>query len=57
MKFESAPVAFGSMSLEPSSILAGAVLFAVLIAFMMGARKETAMFAVFAGVVGVILTI
>ena len=57
MKSELAPVTFGSSTLDPGTIMIGAVVIAVVLAFALGAKRETAMFAVFAGIVGVILAI
>lgn len=57
MKFEAAPLALGAISMTPGTLTVGAIIVAVALAFMLGARRETAMFAVFAGVVGVIMTI
>ena len=57
MKFETAPIALGALSVTPGTLMVAAIIVAVAVAFILGARRETAMFAVFAGVVGVILAI
>ncbi len=56
MKTELAPLAFGTASINQDTMLIGAIILAVIMALVLGARREIAMFAVFAGIVGVILS-
>lgn len=53
--FESAPITLGTASVDQGTLVTGAIIAAVVLALLLGARKEFAMFAVFAGVVGVIM--
>lgn len=57
MKSEMAPVMLGMASVDQSTLLLGAMVVAVVGAIMMGARREVATLAVFAGVIGFIMTV
>ncbi|MEM6621415.1 MAG: hypothetical protein AAF674_04250 [Pseudomonadota bacterium] len=52
-----APLTIGAATWDQSTLTIAAIIFAVVVAFALGARKEMAMFAVFAGIIGVILTV
>lgn len=57
METKFAPLSLGTVSFDPSNIFIGAIVLVIVIAFLMGVKKEMAMFTVFAGIVGVILAI
>ena len=55
MKFEAAPLSFGAASIEPGTLVIGAILVAVMLAVIFAGRREMATIAVFAGIIGAIL--
>ena len=56
MKSEMAPFVVGAYSVEPMSFVIGAIVVIAAAGVLVGARREFAMFALFAGVIGVALT-
>lgn len=55
MKFESAPIALGSVSIDGGEAILYAVAAAVLFMVIFSMRREIAVFAVLAGVIGLML--
>ena len=55
MKFESAPLSFGAVTAEQSTLVIATILLVMLLAVAFAGRRETALVAVFAGVIGVLL--
>lgn len=57
MKFESAPLSVGATSVEHHGLLIAAIAVVIVIAFLLSARREVALFALCAGLIGVAMSV
>ncbi len=56
MKFESAPINLGTASFDGNEVALYAIAIAMFVLVIFGVRRELALFAVFAGLLGLVLT-
>ena len=55
MKFESAPLSFGSITAEQSTLVIAAIVLITFVAVLSAGRRATTVVAIFAGVIGLLL--